>query len=565
MNFSSFPTKDSPNVVDAERLSRAKPVLFLHIPKTAGTSFLTVLGNVFGERRVRRLGGADETTQAQIDRIVADEIQDVDCLVGHFPIHRFAKCLDAFRPFTILRDPVDRVMSLFRFFKRSPEKELSELPDGFGFDDFIESRVPHNYAQTRNMMCRMLCGDEEMSDPSAAAFWQPRDPGAVVDQALATLRGIDFGLVEDMQSTRVLLRHAWATTFDLGEYRKNATGRPGAEWTARNIQRIIDLNTLDIALYHEAKALFYERVRDVSALGQMPADDATSPPVLRVQPGQEISVNDIPGRRGFLDFQRGSAWLAANQTVLIGFVAPPKMLRLRMTLYCVTDRYPAEEIEVTLNGTRLTHRVAPIKDSWVSLETEAFLPKEKLNLLRLSPPYVIPVRFLDPASKDDRYLSVALAKLVFLEVLCVQPGQEISVNDIPGRQGFHEFEPGNGFAWLAANQTVLIEFHAPPKLLRLRMTLYCITDRFPAEEIEVTLNGARLTHRVAPLKGNWVSLETEAFRPNEKLNVLTLSPPYAIPARFLHPESKDDRYLSVALEKLVFLEGEGCLPAEDDS
>jgi hypothetical protein len=91
-------------------------------------------------------------------------------------------------------------------------------------------------------------------------------------------------------------------------------------------------------------------------------------------------------------------------------------------------------------------------------------------------------------------------------------------------------------------------------MLRLRMTLYCVTDHFPAEEIEVTLNDARLTHRVAPIKDNWVSLETEAFRPNEKLNVLTLSPPYVIPVRFLHPASRDDRYLSVALEKLVFQE-----------
>ena len=288
----------------------------------------------------------------------------------------------------------------------------------------------------------------------------------------------------------------------------------------------------------------------------MSADGTPSLSVLRVQPGQEISVNDIPGRRGFHEFEPGGgfAWLAANQTVLIGFLAPPKMLRLRMTLYCVTDRFPAEEIEVTLNGTRLTHRVAPIEGNWVSLETEAFRPNEKLNVLTLSPPYVIPVRFLHPASRDDRYLSVALEKLVFLEVLCVQPGQEISVNDIPGRRGFHEFEPGDGFAWLAANQTVLIGFHAPPKMLRLQMTLYCVTECFPAEEIEVTLNGTRLTHRVARIEGNWVSLETEAFRPNEKLNVLTLSPPYAIPARFLHPASKDDRYLSVALAKLVFLE-----------
>jgi hypothetical protein len=170
-------------------------------------------------------------------------------------------------------------------------------------------------------------------------------------------------------------------------------------------------------LYHEAKALFYKRVRDASALGRMSADGATSPPALRVQPGQEISVNDIPGRQGFNEFEPGDgfAWLAANQTVLIGFVAPLKMLRLRMTLYCVTDRFPAEEIEVTLNGTRLTHRVSPVEGNWVLIETEAFRPKEKLNLLTLSPPYVIPVRFLDPASKDDRYLSVALEKLVFLE------------------------------------------------------------------------------------------------------------------------------------------------------
>ena len=182
-------------------------------------------------------------------------------------------------------------------------------------------------------------------------------------------------------------------------------------------QRIVDLNTLDVALYHEAKALFYKRVRDVSALERVPTDDATSLPVLRVQPGREISVNDIPARQGFHEFEHeaGFAWLAANQTVLIGFVAPPKMLRLRMTLYCLTDRFPAEEIEVTLNGKRLTHRVAPIEGNWVSLETEVFRPEEKLNLLTLRPPYVIPVRFIDPASTDGRYLSVALGKLVFLE------------------------------------------------------------------------------------------------------------------------------------------------------
>jgi hypothetical protein len=90
MNSRSFAAKDSPNVVGIQGLSRPKPVLFLHIPKTGGNSFLTVLGNVFGESRLRRLRSVDETAQAQIDRIVSDEIQDINCLVGHFPIHLFA-------------------------------------------------------------------------------------------------------------------------------------------------------------------------------------------------------------------------------------------------------------------------------------------------------------------------------------------------------------------------------------------------------------------------------------------------------------------------------------------
>lgn len=156
---------------------------------------------------------------------------------------------------------------------------------------------------------------------------------------------------------------------------------------------------------------------NISALGLMSADGTSSPSVLRIQPGQSISVNDIPGRRGFHEFEPsgGFAWLAASQTGLIEFLAPPKVLRLQMTLYCVTDRFPAEDIEVTLNGTRLTHRVAPIQDNWVSLKTEAFCPNEELNVLTLSAPYAIPVRFLDPASKDDRYLSVALSEVVFRE------------------------------------------------------------------------------------------------------------------------------------------------------
>ena len=52
----------------------AKPVLFLHIPKTAGTSFLLMLQNTFGDSRVRRIQKIDEHIQETIKTILAAEM-----------------------------------------------------------------------------------------------------------------------------------------------------------------------------------------------------------------------------------------------------------------------------------------------------------------------------------------------------------------------------------------------------------------------------------------------------------------------------------------------------------
>ena len=82
---------------------RPRPVLFLHIPKTAGTSFIVMLQNAFGDNRVQRIRYLNDCTRPMIKDLLQKELDSISCLTGHLPIHMFDGSLDRFQPFTVLR------------------------------------------------------------------------------------------------------------------------------------------------------------------------------------------------------------------------------------------------------------------------------------------------------------------------------------------------------------------------------------------------------------------------------------------------------------------------------
>jgi hypothetical protein len=391
---------------------RALPVLFVHIPKTAGTSFLTVLRNVFGDARTRRLTTDEELDPHQIDRLLESGLPDIDCLAGHFPVHIFADHLPALRPFTFLRHPVDRVMSLYRFLRAGSRRDQQRmgLPENFGFSDFLASRAPGLHGQIRNGMCRVLSGEPAFNNPANDAFWRPPDGARMVEQALAMLHRFDFGLVEDMPGSLAIAQRAWNTPFKLDEPVENATGAPGPEHTAENVLRVVEHNTLDLALYYSAARLFRQRLQGLAS-----AASGSGVALAHAGAGTEMSVRDLPGRQGFHQYEKGGfAWLVANETPRMVFTADPMALRLKLKFYRITEDYPVDAIEITVNGAALPLRAATANDRWVQVETDPFTPVPGTNVLTLQPPYALPVRFLDPATRDRRSLSVALGSIAFM-------------------------------------------------------------------------------------------------------------------------------------------------------
>ena len=389
-----------------------KPVLFLHIPKTAGTSFLLMLRNTFGDNRVRRIEEVDDRVSETVDQIMQDELSGMSCLAGHLSIHLFDNALDRFRPFTVLREPVARVLSLYRFMRnRDPAvpRRIGLRPD-FSLEDFLNWGHPEVYSQVNNGMVRMLCGDPRMVYPGNPLLWDIGNHVETLQRALINLKRIDFGLTEELPATLSLAQERWAVPYRLGEYHENATTHSATGDQLALIHRIIQLNTADLALYHQARAIFHAR-SDLRPLpGATPRGGWDTLSVFTPSMNHETAIGDIPGRMGFHEFEpEGLAWLHADQLTQIHFVMRPDLVRFRLRVYCIVPRYPAAEIAISVNGRQVPTQVSFESDKWCWLETEHFETLDGLNGVAITAPLFVPVTELEPDTKDKRRLGIALS------------------------------------------------------------------------------------------------------------------------------------------------------------
>jgi len=416
MNKSIPDAKQLPHSRYSGTGSTPKPVFFLHIPKTAGGSLITIFQNLFSDARVIRLRDYDDLQPHSVQKFISDNIGRFDCLIGHLPIHVLGDHRNSFRIFTLLRDPVERVLSMFRFLKRMPADAIGclRLDPNFGLEELLQSRVPGNYAQTHNLMCRMLCGDPALMDNSASVFWTPETAPELIQRSLINLDNMDFGLVEHMSSTLALLGDAYGLDFRLQEHLINTTVKSRGDVNLDIVHRIVQQNAADLVLYREEGRIFHARVKGVATPDAKIECSRVRVPRLQVQARLEVGADEIASRQGFYEYEAGGLmWLAANQTGTIAFETSLTCLRLRLELYRVSERFPVEEITLRTNGIPLKYKVTRIQGLFVFLETESFHAKKGLNLLTLDAPYAIPVRFIKPSSEDHRSLSVALVKLIF--------------------------------------------------------------------------------------------------------------------------------------------------------
>ena len=238
------------------------PLVFIHIPKTAGTTFTTLL-----ERDLPSASICPAYFPPDLLAISAAQLAQYRLIRGHFYLDLIVRLLgDRAQYITFLRDPVARAVSNYLHLQEHGQ----EAPDAFGERMDIEAFFFHPaVGSMRNVQCRFLGTSLELPGSpdltralTAETLASQVGKHADAEEALAQLERMPFfGLTEQFDESLALYSYTFARRPVLQSPHLNVSGRkvPRDALPRHIVERIMELNEDDMMLYAHAQRLFSAR------------------------------------------------------------------------------------------------------------------------------------------------------------------------------------------------------------------------------------------------------------------------------------------------------------------
>jgi hypothetical protein len=246
------------------RLETVDPLVFFHIPKTAGTTLSTILK--------ARLGDAmfEAKSQAILDRM-GDGGSGLAMVSGHFVKERIYPAFPRENLLTLLRDPVERVVSQYLNWRDpariewdaeawdidAASRDAIETAQSCDLETFLNTANRVIMENTQNIYVRAFC-DQQDVDPASD------DPG-LVDSAFENLRRFFwFGLVDRMEESMLMLARqlGFAELVD-GALQVHNASKKRMRVSGRERALARRINALDYRLMDMARGEFGDRLRSL--------------------------------------------------------------------------------------------------------------------------------------------------------------------------------------------------------------------------------------------------------------------------------------------------------------
>jgi hypothetical protein len=262
---------------DRTGLVRPKLLIFCHIPKAGGTTMEFILANCFpGDQYFNSyVGIPDSAASIASGAMIAERYnllspeakQAIRCVAGgHVPMGIHTLFDRPARYFTVIRHPVDRVVSQFYHMRVHDYMPLFDRIKDMTFEQYMDSRIgldPFDH------QVRMLSGCEELDGPWGV-------DGKPVSAAPVEARHLEMAKqniekhfitaapLEEFSTLVVLLKslYGWNLRNCLYERQNITARRPHVdEMPQATRRRVEDYNRYDMELYEWTKARFANQVR----------------------------------------------------------------------------------------------------------------------------------------------------------------------------------------------------------------------------------------------------------------------------------------------------------------
>lgn len=104
----------------------AETVLFVHIPKTAGSTVQDALTRTFGRRGIFFASPNTDRAMARFGELTPSQQRGIRLIVGHMPVQMHKLVKGPFSYITVLRHPVDRLVSHYYYVRSNRGHYLHE-------------------------------------------------------------------------------------------------------------------------------------------------------------------------------------------------------------------------------------------------------------------------------------------------------------------------------------------------------------------------------------------------------------------------------------------------------
>jgi hypothetical protein len=236
-----------------------RSIIFLHIPKTAGTTFQSILMREYKSDSIFYLYG-DKTTRSidaveKFKMIPENERMKIRALIGHmsFGLHEYMQQPAIY--ITFLRDPIERIISHYYYVVRFSDHYLHDkvIAENINLKDYVARGITD---ETNNGQTRLLSG---VGKNLPYGCCPPEMLKAAADNISKHFPVV--GISERFDESLILMKNllGWRLHF---YYKENVTknrilkGRIPLD----TLDVIRKYNQLDIQLYEQAKRDFTEMI-----------------------------------------------------------------------------------------------------------------------------------------------------------------------------------------------------------------------------------------------------------------------------------------------------------------